>query len=57
MTTQFLSSISEVRGSLLGVEGRGPHIETWERELNALVYEVYGLREEEMAIVEENLTK
>jgi hypothetical protein len=45
---------------LLDAKGQGPQVaearaelvEAWERELNALVYEVYGLSEEEMAIVE-----
>jgi hypothetical protein len=41
---------------LLEAQGQGPHIEEWERELNALVYEVYGLTEEEIAIVEEETT-
>jgi hypothetical protein len=52
MTTQFLSSISDIRGSLLGAEGRGPHVDGWEQQLNALAYEVYGLTEEKIAIVE-----
>jgi len=52
MTTQFLSSISDIHGSLLGAEGRGPHVEAWEPWLNALVHEVYRLTEEEIMIVE-----
>ena len=46
--------------NLLDTEGQGPQVakacaelvEAWERELNALVYELYGLTEEEIAIVE-----
>jgi len=30
----------------------GPQVTEWEQELNALVYELYGLTEEEIAIVE-----
>jgi len=37
---------------LLDVQGQGPQVAEWERELNALVYEVYGLTEEEIGIVE-----
>jgi methylase of polypeptide subunit release factors len=33
-------------------EGQGPHVEAWERELNELVYQVYGLEDEELAIIE-----
>ena len=29
-----------------------PQIEAWERELNALVYEAYGLTDEEIAVFE-----
>jgi len=41
---------------LLDAEGQGPHVDEWERELNALVYEVYGLTEDEIAIVERETT-
>jgi hypothetical protein len=37
---------------LLDAEGQGAQVAEWERELNALVYELYGLTEEEIAIVE-----
>ena len=37
---------------LLDAEGQGPQVAEWERELNALVYELYGLTEEEIAVVE-----
>jgi hypothetical protein len=37
---------------LLDAEGQGPQVEEWERALNALVYEVYGLTDDEIAIVE-----
>ena len=38
---------------LLDAAGQGPHVEAWERELNALVYEVYELTDAEIAIIEE----
>ena len=38
---------------LLDAEGQGPHVEGWERELTALVYEVYGLNDAEIAIIEQ----
>ncbi len=41
---------------LLDAEGQGPQVEAWERELNVLVYQVYGLKEEEIAIVEAETT-
>ena len=31
---------------------QGPQVLEWERELNALVYELYGLTEEEIGVVE-----
>lgn len=37
---------------LSDAEGQGPQVEEWERELNALVYEVYGLTEDEISLVE-----
>jgi hypothetical protein len=46
-------AIEDLVGKLLDAEGKGPQVHEWERELNALVYEVYGLTEEEIAIVEE----
>lgn len=36
---------------LLDAEGQGPQVAEWERELNGLVVELYGLTEEEMAVV------
>jgi len=40
---------------LLDAESQGPQVAEWERELNGLVYELYGLTEEEIAIVEGRL--
>jgi adenine-specific DNA-methyltransferase len=37
---------------LLDAGGQGPRVAEWERELNALVYELYGLTEGEIGIVE-----
>ena len=30
----------------------GPQVAEWERELNAVVYKLYGLTEEEIGVVE-----
>jgi hypothetical protein len=40
---------------LLDAESQGPQVAEWERVLNALVYEVYGLTEEEIGVVEGRL--
>jgi hypothetical protein len=45
------AAIEALVRKLLDAEGQGPQVAEWERELNALVVEVYGLSEEEMAIV------
>jgi hypothetical protein len=37
---------------LLDAEGQGPQVAEWERELSALVYELYGLIEKEIEIIE-----
>ncbi|MBC8492307.1 MAG: hypothetical protein H8D43_00875 [Chloroflexi bacterium] len=37
---------------LLDAEGQGSQAAEWERELNGLVYEVYGLTEGEIGVVE-----
>ena len=37
-------------------EARAELVEAWERELNALVYELYGLTEEEIGIVKGKTT-
>jgi adenine-specific DNA-methyltransferase len=46
------SAIEGLVRKLLDAGGQGPQVEAWERELNALVYQVYGLTEEEIALVE-----
>ena len=46
------AAIESLVRKLLDAEGQGPQVAEWERELNALVYEVYGLTEKEIAIVE-----
>ena len=40
---------------LLDAKGQGPQVAEGERELNALVYEVYGLTKGEIGIVEGRL--
>ncbi len=37
---------------LLDARGQGPQVAAWEAELNALVYQVYGLTAEEIRVVE-----
>jgi hypothetical protein len=37
---------------LLDAKGQGSQVAEWERELNALVYEAYGLTEGEIGVVE-----
>ena len=37
---------------LRGLLPLGPQVTEWERELNALVYELYGLTEDEIRIIE-----
>jgi len=46
------SAIEALVRKLLDAKGQGPQVAAWERELNALVYELYGLTEEEIAIIE-----
>jgi len=36
---------------IFGCRNQGPQVAEWEWELNALVYELYGLTEEEIALV------
>jgi hypothetical protein len=45
-------AIEALVGKLLAAEGQGPQVPAWERALNDLVYEVYGLTAEEIALVE-----
>jgi hypothetical protein len=46
------AAIEALVRNLLDAEGQGPHVAAWEQELDALVYQVYGLTEEEIALVE-----
>jgi hypothetical protein len=48
---RFRATLRDVQ--FFDVRGEGPQAAQWERELNALVYELYGLTEDEIAIVEE----
>jgi hypothetical protein len=45
-------AIEALVGKLLAAEGQGPRVPAWERALNEIVYEVYGLTAEEVALVE-----
>ena len=46
------AAIESLVRKLLDAKGQGPQVAEWERELNALVYELYGLTEEEIGVVE-----
>jgi adenine-specific DNA-methyltransferase len=48
------AAIEALVRKLLGAEGQGPQVAEWERELNALAYELYGLTEEEIGVVEDS---
>ena len=41
-----------VRKLLLNAKGQGSQVAEWEQELNALIYELYGLTRDEIAIIE-----
>ena len=46
------AAIESLVRKLLDAKGQGSQVAEWERELNALVYELYGLTEEEIGVVE-----
>ncbi|MBN1933479.1 MAG: Eco57I restriction-modification methylase domain-containing protein [Anaerolineae bacterium] len=46
------AAIEALVRKLLHARGQGPNVAQWEQELNALVYRVYGLAEEEIEIIE-----
>jgi hypothetical protein len=46
------AAIESLVRKLLDAKGQGPQVAEWERELTALVYEVYGLTEGEIGVVE-----
>lgn len=48
-------TIEAIVRNLLDAGGDGPNVERWERELNELVYEVYGLTDDEIEIIEETV--
>ncbi len=48
------AAIEALVRKLLDAAGQGPQVAAWEAELNALVYQVYGLTEEEIALVEKS---
>lgn len=48
--------IRELVDHILAAGGEGPQVSAWEQELNALIYQVYGLTEDEVALIEETLT-
>jgi hypothetical protein len=46
------AAIEALVRKLLDAEGQGPQVAEWERELNGLVYELYGLTEKEIVAME-----
>jgi len=46
------AAIEDLVRKRLDARGERPQVAEWERELNELVYQVYGLTEDEIAIVE-----
>jgi hypothetical protein len=46
------TAIEALVRKLLNAKGQWPQVAEWERELNALVYELYGLTEGEIGVVE-----
>jgi adenine-specific DNA-methyltransferase len=46
------AAIESLVRKLLDAEGQGPQVAEWEQELNALMYELYELTEEEVDVVE-----
>jgi adenine-specific DNA-methyltransferase len=46
------ATIESLVRKLLAAGGQGPQVEVWEQELNALVYDLYGLTEAETSLVE-----
>jgi len=46
------AAIEALVRKLLDAGGQGPQVAEWEGELNVLVYELYGLSEEEIGVVE-----
>jgi len=51
-TSAQRAAIEALARKLLDAKGQGPQVAEWERELNGLVYELYGLTEEEIGIAE-----
>jgi adenine-specific DNA-methyltransferase len=53
LTDSQRATIEPLVRKLLDAKGQGRQVAEWERELNALVYQAYGLTEEEIAIIEQ----
>jgi hypothetical protein len=52
-TASQRAAIEALARKLLDAKGQGPQVAEWEQELNALVYEVYGLTNKEINLVEQ----
>ncbi|MDY0019899.1 MAG: TaqI-like C-terminal specificity domain-containing protein [Anaerolineae bacterium] len=50
------TTIEELVEHILSTNSENSRITAWEQELNALIYQVYGLTEDEVALIEETLT-
>lgn len=46
------AAITAVADRLVDAKGQGSQVARWEQELNALVYELYGLTEDEIGLIE-----
>jgi very-short-patch-repair endonuclease len=52
-TASQRAAIEALVCKLLDAKGQGPQVQEWEKELNRLVYKLYGLTAEEIRIIEE----
>jgi len=53
VSASYRTAIELLVRKLLTAKGQGPQVVEWEQELNALIYELYDLTDEEIRIVEE----
>ena len=51
--TSLVRDIEAVAQRLVTMRGQGPEVPDFEDQLNALVYEAYGLTPEEIALIED----
>lgn len=56
-TPAMFQKLEEYVQKILDANGRSDQVAAWERELNALVYDLYGLTPDEIALIESHLGK